>query len=410
MLKGVDEISKTKKRLKIEIPAEVVEGEIQKALKEIQRKAKIPGFRPGKAPLSIIEKKFGKDAESEVLEKLVSQYYDKAVKEANVKPLLPPMAEDAIDIKRNEPLYFELIVETLPEIENLNYEGIEIEEISIEVTDKDIEEVLQNLSKQRGIYEPTEEPAQKEDLIVIDYKTNIGKEAKDFVYRLGYGPFPEEFSNALIGRKKGESFTMEIDFPEDSIADFAGKNVNFQVTVKDIKRRKDIPLEELPAELGFEDMEKLKIHVRESLERAKKEQAEEKKKMEILNKLLEKHNFELPEGLIEMEIRRIAEEYEKMGINIVEQMDKITEIAKRNVKMFILLQVIGDKEGVSVTEEDIKEEINNMAKKYSATPQAVIQYYLSRYGSLDVFQNSIFQNKVLNILLQKSKTIKNEEV
>lgn len=410
MLKGIDEISKTKKRLKIEIPADVVEGEIQKTLIEIQRKAKIPGFRPGKAPLSIIEKKFGKDAESEVLEKLVSKYYDNAIKEANLKPVLPPMAEDAIDIKRNEPLYFELIVETRPEIENLNYEELEIEETITEVKDEDIEDVLKKLSKEKGTYEPIEESAQNEDLVVIDYTTDIGKEAKDYVYKLGSGPFPEEFSKAIEGKNKGETFSFTIDFPQDSIADFAGKKANFQITIKEIKRRKDIPYDELPKELGFEDMDGLKKYVRESLENAKKEQAEEKKKIDILKKLLETYDFELPEGLVEMEIRRIAEEYERMGINVVEQMDKISEIAKRNIKAYLILEIIGEKEGVTVSEEDLKKEVMNISRKYSITPQGVVQYYMSRDGSLEALRNSVFEKKVFDILIQKSKKVKKEEV
>ena len=409
MLKAVEEISKTKRRLKFEIPSEVVEGEIQKTLREIQKKAKIPGFRPGKVPLSMIEKKFGKDAESEVLEKLVSQYYDKAIKEANLKPVLPPVAEDVIDIKRNTPLYFELIVETRPEVENLNYENIEIEEISTEVTDKDVDEVLQRLSKERGVYEPIEEPLKEEDLVVFDYTSDIGKEVKDFVYKLGAGPFPKDFSKAFEGRKKGESFSIAVNFPEDSIADFAGKKVNFQITIKEVKRRKSIPLEELPVELGFEDMEKLKNHVRENLEKTRKEQAEGKKKIEILNKLLETYDFELPDGLVEMEIKRIVEKYEKMGINAVEQMDKISETAKRNIKAYILMEIIGEKEGITVTEEDLKQEVINLARKYNTTPKEVVQYYMSKYGSLDEVRNSVFEKKVFDTILQKAKLIKKEE-
>ena len=409
MLKAVEEISKTKRRLKFEIPSEVVEGEIQKTLREIQKKAKIPGFRPGKVPLSMIEKKFGKDAESEVLEKLVSQYYDKAIKEANLKPVLPPVAEDVIDIKRNTPLYFELIVETRPEVENLNYENIEIEEISTEVTDKDVDEVLQRLSKERGVYETIEEPLKEEDLVVFDYTSDIGKEVKDFVYKLGASPFPKDFSKAFEGRKKGESFSIAVNFPEDSIADFAGKKVNFQITIKEVKRRKSIPLEELPVELGFEDMEKLKNHVRENLEKTRKEQAEGKKKIEILNKLLETYDFELPDGLVEMEIKRIVEKYEKMGINAVEQMDKISETAKRNIKAYILLEIIGEKEGITVTEEDLKQEVINLARKYNTTPKEVVQYYMSKYGSLDAVRNSVFEKKVFDTLLQKAKLIKKEE-
>ncbi|MDI1472072.1 MAG: trigger factor [Thermodesulfovibrio sp.] len=409
MLKAIEEISTTKKRLKIEIPAERVEEEIQKVLKDIQKKAKIPGFRPGKAPISIIEKKFGKEAESEVLEKLVSQSYDNAIKEAKLKPVLPPIAEDAIDIKRKQPLSFELIVEVRPEIENLNYENIELEEVSTEVKEEEIEDVLKRLSKERGTYEPTEEPIQNEDLVVIDYTTDIGKEAKDFVYKLGAGPFPEEFSKAFEGKRKNEIFNIKIDFPEDSIADFAGKTVNFDITVKEIKRRKDIPYEELPKELGFEDIEDLKKYIKESLERAKKEQAEQKYKIDILKKLLESYDFEIPEGLLEMEIRRLTEEYEAMGLDITQNMDKITESAKRNVKAYLLLEVIGEKEGISVSQEDLKNEVMNIAKKYSISPHGVVQYYMSKHGSLEPLRNSVFENKVFDLLLKRVKFVKKEE-
>lgn len=409
MLKGIEEISATKKRLKIEIPANIVEEEIQKALKEIQKKAKIPGFRPGKAPISIIEKKFGKEAEADVLEKLVSESYQEAVKESKIKPLLPPMAEDAIDIKRKEPLSFELIVEVRPDIEDLKYDNIEVEEISTEVKEEEIEEVLQRLSKERGTYEPTEEPAISEDLVVIDYTTDIGKEAKDYIYKLGAGPFPEDFSKALEGRKKDETFSVTIDFPEDSIADFAGKKVNFEITIKEVKRRQNIPLEELHKEFGFEDMDSLKKYIRQSLENTKKDQALEKQKFDILKKLLETYDFELPEGLVEIEMKRITEEYESMGLDVTQHMDKISERAQRNVKAYILLDLIGEKEGVTVSEEELKQEILDIARRYSITPQGVVQYYMSRDGSLEALKNRVFERKVFDILLQKSNRIKKEE-
>lgn len=410
MLKAIDEISATKKRLKIEIPAEVVEEEILKGLKEVQKKAKIPGFRPGKTPLSIIEKKFGKDVESDVLEKLVSEYYRKAVKEANIKPLLPPVAEDAIDIKRKQPLYFELIVEVRPEIENLNYENIEVEEFSTEVTDDEVEKVLKSLANERGTYEPTDDAVIEGDLVVLNYKTDLNKEATDYVYKVGAGPFPEEFSKALIGKKKDESFTVDIEFPEDSIADFAGKKVNFQITLKDIKRKKELSYEELFKEFGFEDLESFKKYIKESIERNKKEEAEKRQKLQILTKLLETHEFELPEGLVELEMKRICEEYEKLGIEITDQMDKISERAKRNVKAYILIELIGEKEGVTVTEEELKQEVMKIAQNFSITPQAVLQYYLSRDGSLEALRNSVFERKVFDILLQKAKKVKKEEV
>ncbi|MEN2985289.1 MAG: trigger factor [Thermodesulfovibrionaceae bacterium] len=409
MLKAIEEISSTKKRLKFEIPAEVVEREIQKVLKEIQKKANIPGFRPGKVPLSIIEKKFVEDVKSEVLERLLSESYREAVKQANLKPVLPPQSEDMIEIKRNEPLSFDLIVEIRPEVENLNYENIEIEELSIDITDEEVDRLIDQLSEEKGSYEPTEEAVKEGDLVVFDYKTDMGENIKDYVYKIGAGPYPEDFSRAFMGRKKGESFSFDIEFPQDSIATYAGKKINFQISLKEVKRKSKIPLEELPAELGFEDFESLKKYIRESLENSKKQYAEERKRAELLNKLIETHNFELPEGLLEMEIRRITEEYESRGIDITKNMDKILDRAKRNIKAFILLELIGEKENITVTQEDLTKEVLELAKKYSMTPQAVIQYFMSKDGSLEGLRSNVFQKKVIDTILQKAKVLKKEE-
>ncbi|MCS7203392.1 MAG: trigger factor [Thermodesulfovibrio sp.] len=409
MLKAIEEISSTKKRLKFEIPAEVVEREIQKVLKEIQKKANIPGFRPGKVPLSIIEKKFVEDVKSEVLERLLSESYREAVQQANLKPVLPPQSEDMIEIKRNEPLSFDLIVEIRPEVENLNYENIEIEELSIDITDEEVDRLIDQLSEEKGSYEPTEEAVKEGDLVVFDYKTDMGENIKDYVYKIGAGPYPEDFSRAFMGRKKGESFSFDIEFPQDSIATYAGKKINFQISLKEVKRKSKIPLEELPAELGFEDFESLKKYIRESLENSKKQYAEERKRAELLNKLIETHNFELPEGLLEMEIRRITEEYESRGIDITKNMDKILDRAKRNIKAFILLEIIGEKENITVTQEDLTKEVLELAKKYSMTPQAVIQYFMSKDGSLEGLRSNVFQKKVIDTILQKAKVLKKEE-
>lgn len=409
MLKAIEEISATKKRLKFEIPAEVVESEIQKTLRELQKRANIPGFRPGKAPLSIIEKRFGEDVKSDVLERLLSESYKKAIQETNLKPVLPPYSEDTIEIRKNEPLSFELIVEIRPEIENLNYDNIEIEEIPVDVTDEEVDKMINHLSEEKGAYEPTEDAVKEGDLVVFDYKTDTGQERKDYIYKIGAGPYPEEFSKAFIGKKKGESFFFDIEFPEDSIADYAGKKVHFEVYLKDIRRKNKIPLEELPAEVGFEDIESLRNYIKKSLENSKKQYAEEKKRQDIVNKLVESHDFEIPEGLLEAEIRRITQEMESLGVDITKYMDKILDRAKRNVKAFIILDLIGEKENVKVTEEDLNREVLELSKKYSITPKAVIQYYMSKDGSLEALQSSVFHKKVIDLVLQKAKISKKEE-
>jgi len=206
LLKSCEEISTTKKRLTIEIPANVVEAEIQKGLQEAQKKANIPGFRSGKAPLTIIEKRYGKSVESEVLEKIVPDHYIQAVKEADIKPVSRPEMEDAIDFKRNSSLSMTFTVEVRPKIEGLEYEGIPVKEVPIEITDSEVDDIIKNVAEEKGTFETIDDAVASGDLVTVDYTTEDGVETKDAVIKVGSGPYPKEFFDALIGKKKGDGF------------------------------------------------------------------------------------------------------------------------------------------------------------------------------------------------------------
>ena len=138
LLKALEDISSTKKRLKIEIPAETIEAEIKKGLLDVQRKSKLPGFRPGKAPMTMIEKKFGRNVEADVLERMVPEFYMAAVKEADIKPVSGPVVEESFDFQRNIPLSMTIMVDVRPKVENLNYEDIPVKDIPIEVIDAEV--------------------------------------------------------------------------------------------------------------------------------------------------------------------------------------------------------------------------------------------------------------------------------
>lgn len=413
MLKALEDITATKKRLKIEIPAQTVESEIQKALNDVQRKSKLPGFRPGKAPMSLVEKKYGKDVEADVLEKLIPDAYEKALKEAVITPVSRPVMEESFDFKRNEPLSMTVTVEVRPKIENLAYEGIAVKEVPVELTEEEIDKVLENLAEERATYESVEDAVAAGDLLTIDYTVQEdGTAGKDVVLKVGSGPYPQEFFDELIGRKKNEEVQVSASFPEDMQSQFAGKKLSFNVTVKEIKRRNIPPFDdEFAKDLDFENIGLLRDKIKENILASKNRSAEGVKQRGILDKLIESHNFEVPESLLSDHIEGSLGEIRASGKD--ERTDEaireeIKPHAEKSVKASILLELIGEKEGITVTEEDAKEEVLNIAQKFYVSPENVIKYYVSRDGSLEGLKKSVFEKKVLNFLLSKAIIEKGE--
>ncbi len=407
MIKSCEEISSTKKRLTIEIPDDVVETEIRKGLLEAQRRANLPGFRAGKAPMSIIEKRFGKGVESEVLEKLVPEYYMEAVKEADIKPVAKPEMEEGIDFKRNEPIVMTFTVEVRPKIENLEYENMPVKDIPIEIKDEEIDSIINSVAEEKGTFEAIDAAVASGDLVTLDYTSDDGVETKDAVIKVGSGPYPKEFFDALTGKKKGEEFSAEIAFPDDSSTQFAGKTPKFRMVIKDVKR-KNIPAidDELAKDMGIENLQTLKDRIREDVLASKTAEADRKKQIELIEKLLAAHAFDAPDGMVNFELDRIIGEVSAEGKHPGTHEELIREYrpkAEKSAKVSILLDIIGEREGITVSEDELKEEILNFSRRYYVTPENVIKYYVARDGSLDGIKNAIYEKKAMKALLGKAK-------
>jgi trigger factor len=407
LIKSCEEISSTKKRLTIEIQADIVETEIQKGLLEARRRANLPGFRAGKAPMSIIEKRFGKSVESEVLEKLVPEYYMEAVKEADIKPVAKPEMEEGIDFKRNTPIVMTFTVEVRPKIENLEYENIPVKHVPVEIKDEEIDTIIKSVAEEKGTFEAIDATVASGDLVTLDYTTDDGVETKDVVIKVGSGPYPKEFFDSLIGKKKSEEFSAEIAFPEDSTTQFAGKTPKFRMMIKDVKRR-NIPAidDELAKDMGIENLQALKDRVREDVLASKTAEADRKKQIELIEKLLAAHAFDAPEGMVNFELDRIIAEIRAEGKHQGTDEDLIKEYrpkAEKSAKVSVLLDIIGEREGITVSEDELKEEILKFSRRYYVTPENVIKYYVARDGSLDGVKNAIYEKKAMKALLGKAK-------
>lgn len=417
MLKTLEDVSATKKRLKIEIPAEVIESEIQKGLRDAQRRGKFPGFRPGKAPLSMVEKKFGKEIETEVLERVIPAEYRKALEEARLVPVSQPAVEESPEFQRNLPLSMTVTVDVRPSVDSLSYEGIPVKEAAVEVKDEEVEMVLNNLAEERAAFESVTDAVQQADLVTLDYTARVaGQEepttAADVVVKVGSGPYPQEFFDALLGKQKDAVFAIEASFPEDSPTPFAGKRPKFELTIKDIKRRAPITLDdEFAKDLGLESLEQVKTRIRENLLAAKNRDADRGKQREILETLLETHRFEVPESLLRAEVEGMVAGLKASGKETRSDEELLAELhpqAEKSVRATLLLDMIGEKEGVTVSEDELKEEIVSIARRYYISPENVIKYYVKRDGSLEGLKHSVFEGKVLSLLLSKAAPHKGE--
>jgi trigger factor len=407
LLKAREDISATRKRLTFEIPVDVIEGEIKKGLAEAQSKAKLPGFRPGKIPMTIIEKKFGKEIETEALDKVIPDSYLAVVKEAGIKPMTRPKVESSIEYIKNTPLTVTITVDIRPEIENLVYENIPVTDIPIGVTDEEVERIMHSLASSKGAYEVTEEAVISGDLVTVDLKTDEGIEQKDVVIKVGNGPFPKEFFDAFIGKKKDEIFAAEIKFPEDSPSEFAGKMVNFTFTMKEVKRVNALPIDDdFAKDMGLENLDALRAQVRTDLLSMRQGEIDRKHQAEILNKILEAHTFDAPEALVKAELSKLVAEAKGSGKNTKTDAELETDLAsdaEKSAKVICLLDIIGEKEGVTVTEEEMKKEILTFSMRYNIKPDELIRHYMERDGSLEGIRNAIFDRKTMKLLLDKSK-------
>jgi len=439
----VEDISTTKKRLRIEIPSDVIEKEIGDSIEKVRQKAKIPGFRPGRTPVNIIEKRFGKEVEAEVLDKIIPEYYSKALKEAELTPAAMPVFDEKLDFKRNNPVSLSITVEVMPKIENLNYENIEIEDIPVIVDEAEVEEYLKKLQGEKAIYEVSEKEIDTDDLVSFEYvDAKIAGEEnaaslKEQISKMGNEILPPDIIEKMIGKKKDdivEFTTTPKVFGEDCKSkELAGKTIDMKVAIKEIKK-KNLPTidDEFAKDLGFENISEMKEKIKEKILNFKKEHAARIQKAKIVNKILEAHNLEVPEALVKRELESVmleesmgelkgghpesgithliseADSPEQEEKNLEKLQTELKNKALKTVQASIIIDVIGQKEGITVTDDEIKDRIAVLAQRLSAAPEAVIKFYKYKEGSLEGLRHSIFEDKVLDMLLSKAIIEKGE--
>lgn len=425
MLQEDEETTPTIRKLKINIPFSVIEEELANAYGKLRARANLPGFRVGKAPQAILEKKFGKDIEKEVIEKIVPEFYSKAVREAQILPVTYPSIEEKIELTKNQPLSFTATVEVKPELKNLNYEGITLKERTFTVEEDEVQTATKMFQERRAVLKVSEGPVKEGDVAIIDCDASVdGKKVaelslKDFPLIPGSPQkIPQEINDAINGKKKGESFDVNITFdksyPDKTVAD---KQVNFKIKVNEIKERILPPLDDEFAK-GFEckNMKALSEKIRENIHNRKKNQINSEFKQELIDNLTSSYNFEVPASMVNRELEFLIDEAKQNALKTGEVIKSDDEIKKeyekpaiKNVKSLLILEAIGKKEKIEINEDDVNQSLNEIAAQHNLTPEEIKKIHIMRDGSLDGIKNRLFADKVLDFILSKATIEKNAD-
>jgi trigger factor len=425
----VEDVAPCKKRLKIEVPANRVQQAYDRVSADFQKEARIPGFRPGHAPLTVVLKKFQKDIASETQRTLVPEAYQEAITEKKLRVVSSPEIEDV----RYQPglsLSFSTLVELVPDFKLPEYKGLKLKKQDDEVTDADVDKMLQSLADQRAHFdEAPERPVAMEDFAVISYTGTLDgrplgeivPEAKQLAenqqFWLWMRPdgFLPKFAEQCVGMNKGEKRTVEIEFPADfPQSALAGKKAQYEVELKEVKIKHAPAIDDAFAqELAKLSLEDLKKRVRENLAQDKKNQADRTSRNEVVQQLISTVQFDLPPSAVDEEthaaVYDIVAENQARGISaeiLEEKKDEIFNNAAKSardmVKFRFIAAEIADQEKIEVTNEQIGRHLSFLAQRENVTLEKMVDR-VRKNNAFGVIRNQILNQAVLDFLLKEAK-------
>jgi trigger factor len=420
-----------RREIELEIPADNVQKAAEKVARDIARIARIPGFRPGKAPITLVRRRFADDIQGEVVQSLVPEYLEKALGEKNLVPVTRPEV-DKVEFKEGEPLKFRAIFEVLPEFELGEYKNLPVEVDEIEAGEKEVEKAVEEMRERAATFVPVEgRPAKDGDSVLIKLKgvpTEGGEpvEADNVLVPLGAEETLASFTENLGGANTGETKTFQAKYPDDyPDKKLAGKTYDFTVDVQSIKEKKlpdlndDFVKEAAGENAEVATLDELRKKIRESLEASKQHRQASQARDRILEQLVKAHDFPVPEALIEgqmdtrMErmVRTLASQgVDPRGMNVDwaalrhQQRDR----SVTDVKAELILDRIATAEKIEVTEEELEKEIAHLAE-HGGESATALRARLTKQGTLDTMKSKLRSNKTIDWLYSNARIEKTAE-
>jgi trigger factor len=429
------DVSDTKKNLVVEIPSTVVDAEIDKVSRDYSRAARIPGFRPGKVPPKVVRQRFRDQILHDVAHGLIPRAVDEALRERGVEPVDTPDIRDVV-VEEGQPLKFTATFETVPPIDPGNYSGITLRQKAVTVEESAVDQALEQLRDRAARYEPVEDRGiEHGDSVLMDLVRTAaaaspeaaeGEEAEEQTDRhenitvdIGGRANPPGFDQELSGLSTGDTKTFDVHYPADySITELAGTTVQYDVTIKAIRKRVVPDLDdELAKDLGdFESLDALRTRVRSDLEHEAKHEGEREMRADLLKQLASRVDFEVPAALVDREIDRRVEEFvrrlieqqiDPMRTNIhwEEFRERQKEAASEAVKSALVLDEVARREGIAVGEDEVEAEVQRYAER-SGRSAAAVRARLEKEGGLSRLHSGLRREKAVNFLLTKATVIK----
>jgi len=413
--------------VKTSVPAANILKEIDSQLEEMRRTVELPGFRRGKAPVKLLQNKFGRVLREDACRKMLDESFKKLVKDRDLRPVTSPKVPDFDALVEawtsNSPLEFTMTFETAPEVELCSYRGIEVERPTVTIEDKDIDEMLENQRQRFASYQVVEDAAAMDDQVMIDFEGTIGGEpfegnrAENYPYLMGASRLLKPFEEALLGRKTGETVEADVTFPEDwRNKDVAGKTARFKITIKEIKRRVVPELnDDLAKQAGFESLEAWRNTVETTMRERLNEQSNTFARANALQKIISESAFRIPQSMIDSISRSTFEELvqeRKRGGELSEEEEQALRAEAREraideIKRITAIQEIAEVEGVEVTDEDLESEAHSLADN-AGVDYEMARAWLGQRENRSRTEWDILVKKVMDTVMAHAKIVDKE--
>jgi trigger factor len=409
----VDSKKGLKTKLTVLIDKKTIEDKIQTRLLELTKTINLKGFRPGKVPVDVLKRQFGKNIYGEVLEKILKETSTQAIEEKKIKVAGQPK----IDLKsygEGKDLNYTIEIDELPNVKIQSLDKIKYTNYEIQVSENDLKKRIDDIAKNQNNFKVKDENQKAEDgdLVAFDYTATIegksfeGSDGKNTQIVLGKDLFIKGFDKQLLGVKKNEEKKVEVILPENyPKKEFANKKANFNCKILNLKKPAPIKIDnEFAKNLGAKDLEDLKILVTKQIQNQFKASIDIISKESILNQIEKIHEVSLPDNLVQEELSLISQSLKKEDI---EKNKKESEkIAKRRIKLGLILNELGEKNNLKVDEQELKNEIQKQIQSMPGQQKQILEYYQKNSSAAASLRGSIYEEKIIDLIKKQSKQTK----
>jgi trigger factor len=419
----VEDLSPVVKKVSVELAPDLVQAALEGAYTTVSRTVKLKGYRQGHVPRRLVERFYGDEVKKDVAQKLVTGSIHEALAEHKLDPVAPPRVENGT-IEPGQPFKYTATVEVRPFVEPKDYEGLTVPKVQADIADSEVEERIEQLRKEQSMFVPIEgrDVAEVGDYASCDYEGFVdgvslkGAKRENVLLEVVPGSLLENKAEGLLGVKIGETRELGVTFPNDySVEDLRGKDARFQVVVKGLKKR-DIPAldDAFVQDLGGEakTLPDLRAKLKDEMVAQKKERAEGEQREKVLEALVEKNPIEAPPALVERNVDAMLQgmlegfmrrgiDPRQMGVNLDRLRDDLRTRALLEVKGYLLLEAIADKEKLEISEDDLNKHFDKLSAELNQ-PVEKIRTALRRNDSLDSLKGRLRQDKALAYLLSKA--------